>query len=262
MKVEGLPAVVTGGASGLGLAAALLLKQRGAKVTIFDLHEAAGRQVAEYYDMNFVQVDVTSDDGVERAYRGAREVYGPERILVCCAGTGQSMKTISRCENTGELTCQSTSFFDEVVQTNLVGTMRCIHFSALEMAQNDVLNEDGERGVIVCTGSIAAFEGVRGQTAYAASKAAIGAIVLPLARDLGEFGVRAAAIHPGSFDTAMLGPASGTLRKTFAAETPFPHRLGNPSEFGLMVLQVCENPMINGISYRLDGGLRMRGDLI
>lgn len=262
MKIEGLAAVVTGGASGLGLASALALKEKGANVTVFDVHEEAGKRIAEQYGMSFVAVDVRSDDGVERAYQSAREFNGPERILVCCAGTGKATKTVWCNESTGDFECQSTSIFDEVIQINLVGTMRCIHHSALAMAHGDLLNDDGERGVIVCTGSIAAFDGVRGQTAYAASKAGIGAIVLPLARDLGEFGIRAVTIHPGAFDTAMLRSTSQSLRENFAAETPFPNRLGDPSEFGMMVLQACENPMINGTAIRLDGGLRMRGDLV
>ena len=249
-------AIVTGGASGLGAATVRLLAQRGAKVAIFDFNEAPGEALASEVGGVFCRVDVTVDEQVEAGFARARAALGQERVLVNCAGTGVAIKTASRDKKTGEIRHFPTSSFDRIVQINLVGTFRCIARSAAGMLSLDPL-QDGERGVIVNTASVAAEDGQIGQAAYSASKAAVAGMTLPIARDLMGDGIRVNTILPGIFDTPLLQSAPDNVKEALAASVPFPKRLGAPPEFAQLALQMIENGYFNGECVRLDGGIRM-----
>lgn len=249
-------AIVTGGASGLGAATARLLARRGAKVAIFDFNEAQGEALASEVGGVFCRVDVTVDEQVEAGFARARAALGQERVLVNCAGTGVAIKTASRDKKTGEIRHFPTSSFDRIVQINLVGTFRCIARSAAGMLSLDPL-QDGERGVIVNTASVAAEDGQIGQAAYSASKAAVAGMTLPIARDLMGDGIRVNTILPGIFDTPLLQSAPDNVKEALAASVPFPKRLGAPPEFAQLALQMIENGYFNGECVRLDGGIRM-----
>ena len=249
-------AIVTGGASGLGAATVRLLAQRGAKVAIFDFNEAQGEALASEVGGVFCRVDVTVDEQVEAGFARARAALGQERVLVNCAGTGVAIKTASRDKKTGEIRHFPTSSFDRIVQINLVGTFRCIARSAAGMLSLDPL-QDGERGVIVNTASVAAEDGQIGQAAYSASKAAVAGMTLPIARDLMGDGIRVNTILPGIFDTPLLQSAPDNVKEALAASVPFPKRLGAPPEFAQLALQMIENGYFNGECVRLDGGIRM-----
>ncbi len=249
-------AIVTGGASGLGAATVRLLAQRGAKVAIFDFNEAQGEALASEVGGVFCRVDVTVDEQVEAGFARARAAMGQERVLVNCAGTGVAIKTASRDKKTGEIRHFPTSSFDRIVQINLVGTFRCIARSAAGMLSLDPL-QDGERGVIVNTASVAAEDGQIGQAAYSASKAAVAGMTLPIARDLMGDGIRVNTILPGIFDTPLLQSAPDNVKEALAASVPFPKRLGAPPEFAQLALQMIENGYFNGECVRLDGGIRM-----
>ena len=249
-------AIVTGGASGLGAATARLLAKRGARITIFDFNEAQGEALAAELGGMFCKVDVTSEEQVEAGFTKSRNATGQERVLVNCAGTGVAIKTASRDKKTGEIRHFPTGSFERIVQINLVGTFRCIARSAAGMLGLDTL-QDGERGVILNTASVAAEDGQIGQAAYAASKAAVVGMTLPIARDLMGDGIRVNTIMPGIFDTPLLQAAPDPVKEALAASVPFPKRLGIPHEFAMLAVQMIENGYFNGEAVRLDGGIRM-----
>ncbi len=249
-------AVVTGGASGLGAATARLLASKGAKVAIFDMNAEKGEAVASEIGGVFCKVNVTSDDDVDAGFFKAREAHGQERILVNCAGVGNAIKTVKRDKETVEIKEYPTSAFDWVVQINLVGTFRCITKSAAGMLTLDPL-EDGDRGAIVNTASVAAEDGQIGQAAYSASKGGVVGMTLPIARDLMSEAIRVNTILPGIFDTPLLQAAPQNVKDALAASVPFPKRLGMPEEYAKLALTMIETGYFNGEDVRLDGGIRM-----
>jgi NAD(P)-dependent dehydrogenase (short-subunit alcohol dehydrogenase family) len=256
MNLQGCSAVVTGGASGLGAATASALCAQGARVAIFDLNEERGMRLAADLGATFCRVDITDDASVDAGFAAARAVQGQERILVNCAGTGNAVKTASRDKASGVIRHFPTDAFDRIVQINLVGTFRCIAKSAAGMLAMDSL-EDGERGVIVNTASIAAEDGQIGQAAYSASKAGIVGLTLPVARDLMNDGIRVNTIMPGIFDTPLMQGVPPNVRQALADGVPFPKRLGVAEEYASVVLEICRNRYFNGAALRLDGALRM-----
>jgi len=249
-------AVITGGASGLGLATAEMLVGKGAKVAIFDINAEKGIAEAERLGMTFCQVDVTDEDSVLAGFEKARAANGQERILVNCAGAGRAGKIITRDRNTDEVTRYNTEWFNGVVQLNLIGTFRCTAISAEGMATLDPL-EDGERGVITCTASVAAIEGQIGQIAYASAKSGINGMILPAARDMAREGIRINAIMPGLFHTPLFENRPEKAIEALAVQVPFPKRLGHANEYASFVLELIRNRYFNGQSIRLDGAIRM-----
>ena len=250
-------AVVTGGASGLGAATARALTQRGVKVAIFDLQPELGEQIAREIGGLFCEVNVASDDSVAAGFENARAAHGQERILVNCAGVGGgAAKTASRAKEDGSIKMYPLENFERIIAINLLGTFRCIVQSAAGMLTLPPL-EDGERGAIVCTASVAAEDGQIGQVAYAASKAAVVGMTLPIARDLMNEGIRVNTILPGIFDTPLLARAPQNVRDGLAASVPFPKRLGRPQEYAALALTMIECGYFNGEDVRLDGGIRM-----
>jgi len=249
-------AVVTGGASGLGEATARALAAQGVKVAIFDMNAEAGEAVAKSIGGVFCKVNVTSDDEVDAGFVKARAAHGQERILVNCAGTGNAFKTASRDKATGETKHFPLDAFDWLIQINLVGTFRCLAKSAKGMLDLEPLT-DGERGVIVNTGSIAGIDGQPGQAAYSASKGGIIGMTLPIARDLMGDGIRVNTILPGIFNTPLMNAAPEPVKAALAASVPFPKRLGNPPEYASLALEMIRNTYFNGETVRLDGAIRM-----
>ncbi|GFE82061.1 3-hydroxyacyl-CoA dehydrogenase [Steroidobacter agaridevorans] len=256
MKLTGCAAVVTGGASGLGEATARGLAAEGVKVAIFDLNAEKGEAVAAAIGGVFCQVDVRQDASVDAGFAKARAAFGQERILVNCAGLGNAVKTASRDKQTGEIKHFPLDQFERIVQINLIGTFRCIAKSAAGMLQLQPM-DDGERGVIVNTASVAAEDGQIGQAAYASSKAGIVGMTLPVARDLMNEGIRVNTILPGIFDTPLMATMKEPVRQALAASVPFPKRLGAPAEYASLALEICRNSYLNGACFRLDGAIRM-----
>jgi len=249
-------AVITGGASGLGLATARALASLGVKVAIFDMNEARGQEVAAEIGGVFCKVNVTSDADVDAGFAKARAAHGQERILMNCAGIGNAVKTASRDKASGETRHFPLDAFDNVIQVNLVGTFRCIAKSAKGMLDLEPL-ADGERAVIVNTGSVAAFDGQAGQAAYSASKGGVVGMTLPIARDLMGDGIRVNTILPGIFNTPLMNAAPPQVKDALAASVPFPKRLGNAEEYASLALQMITNSYFNGEDVRLDGAIRM-----
>ncbi len=249
-------AVVTGGASGLGEATARALAAQGAKVALFDMNAECGEQVAAEIGGIFCAVNVTSDADVDAGFAKARAAHGQERILVNCAGTGRSVKTASRHKVTGAVKHFPLDLFDQLIQINLIGTFRCTAKSAAGMLDLAPL-DDEERGCIINTASAAAEDGQVGQAGYAASKAGIVGMTLPIARDLMNDGIRVNCILPGIFDTPLMNRAPDAVKDTLAASVPFPKRFGRPEEYAAMVLSLIGNSYMNGEDIRLDGGVRM-----
>jgi NAD(P)-dependent dehydrogenase (short-subunit alcohol dehydrogenase family) len=249
-------AVVTGGASGLGAATSRALAAQGVKVAIFDFNVEKGEAVAKEIGGVFCQADVTSDAEVDAAFAKARAAHGQERILVNCAGTGNAVKTAGRDKNTGQPTHFPLDAFNRIIQINLVGTFRCIAKSAKGMLSLTPL-EDGERGAIVNTASVAAEDGQMGQAAYSASKGGVVGMTLPIARDLMNEGIRVNAILPGIFDTPLLQGAPENVKTALSASVPFPKRLGLPEEYAQLALTMMTNGYFNGEDVRLDGAIRM-----
>jgi NAD(P)-dependent dehydrogenase (short-subunit alcohol dehydrogenase family) len=250
MKFAGQGAIVSGGASGLGQATAEALAAVGVKVTILDVNEAAAAAVARETRGFAIGCDVTDATGVEAAVAAARQQHGPARIAVNCAGIGTAGRIVGR---DGPLLLDA---FRRVIEVNLVGSFNLLRVAAAEMIALDPLAE-GERGIIVSTASVAAYEGQIGQAAYSASKGGIVSLTLPAARELARYGVRVVAIAPGVFETPMVEGLPQNVRDSLAASVPFPSRLGRPAEYAALVLHLCENSMINGEVIRLDGALRM-----
>lgn len=251
-----IAAVVTGGASGLGEATARALAAHGVKVAIFDMNEARGEEVAATIGGVFCKVNVTSDADVDAGFEKARAAHGQERILVNCAGTGNAAKTASRSRETGEIKHFPLDAFNMIIQINLVGTFRCIAKSAAGMLTLPLL-EDGDRGAIVNTASVAAEDGQMGQAAYSASKGGVVGMTLPIARDLASEAIRVNTILPGIFNTPLLQSASQQVKDALAAQVPCPRRLGNPEEYAQLALTMITNGYFNGEDVRLDGAIRM-----
>ena len=257
MKLDStVSAVVTGGASGLGAATARALAAKGVKVAIFDLQEEKGLALAAELGGIFCEVNVTDDASVDAGFAKAREAHGQERILVNCAGTGNAIKTASRSKEDGSIKHFPLDAFNWIIQINLVGTFRCIAKSAAGMMTLDTM-EDGERGAIVNTASVAAEDGQIGQAAYSASKGGVVGMTLPIARDLGNENIRVNTILPGIFDTPLLAGAPQPVRDALGASVLNPKRLGNPAEYANLALCMIENGYFNGEDVRLDGGIRM-----
>ena len=254
--VSTLTAVVTGGASGLGAATARRLAGHGLKVALFDLNAQQGEALARELGGVFCQVDVTSEEQVDAAFAKARAAHGQERVLVNCAGTGNAVKTAGRDKTTGEIKHFPLANFDRIIQINLVGTFRCIAKSTAGMLTLDAL-EDGERGPVVNTASVAAQDGQMGQAAYSASKAGVLGMTLPIARDLMSEGIRVNTILPGIFNTPLLQAAPDNVKAALAASVPFPKRLGKPEEYAQLAELMITNGYFNGESVRLDGAIRM-----
>ena len=256
MKLTGVAAIVTGGASGLGEATARALSAEGVKVALFDLNAERGEQIASEIGGLFCPVNVTDDASVDAGLAAARAVHGQERILVNCAGTLFAAKTASKDKATGESKHFPLDAFERVIQINLIGTFRCIAKSAAGMLSLDPL-DFGERGVIINTASIAAEDGQIGQAVYAASKAGVVGMTLPIARDLAGDGIRVNTILPGVFETPMMAGAPENVREALAAQVPFPKRLGTPSDYASLALEMIRNGYFNGEDVRLDGAVRM-----
>jgi NAD(P)-dependent dehydrogenase (short-subunit alcohol dehydrogenase family) len=250
MKLTGMPAIVSGGASGLGAETARHLAREGAKVAVLDLNIDLARAVAAEIGGQAIACDVTDAKSAEAAIVSAREKHGAARVLVNCAGIGRAKRIVGR---DGPMPLDE---FARVIQVNLVGTFNMMRVAAADMAKLEPL-EDGERGVIVSTASVAAFEGQIGQAAYAASKGGVAALTLPAARELAQFGVRVMAIAPGLFSTPMLQELPPEVQASLAASIPFPRRLGRPDEYARLVLHIVDNSALNGEVIRLDGALRM-----
>lgn len=250
MNIQGLPAVITGGASGLGEGAARLLAEAGAKVTILDVQLDRAEQVAKEIGGLALSCDVTSAEGTESAMNQAREAHGPCAIALNCAGIGTPAKILGK---EGPL---SLDFYSKVIQVNLVGSFNVMRLAADQMQTREP-NEDGERGVIISTASIAAFDGQIGQAAYSASKGGIVAMTLPAARELARYGIRVLAIAPGLFKTPMMEGLPQEAQDSLAATLPFPSRLGKPYEYARLVKEMVENPILNGEVVRIDSALRM-----
>jgi NAD(P)-dependent dehydrogenase (short-subunit alcohol dehydrogenase family) len=250
MDFKDVPAVVTGGASGLGEGSARALAAAGAKVAIFDLNEERGRQIAEELGGIFVRCDVSSAESAEAAFAAAREAHGPCGIAVNCAGIAPAGKIVGK---EGPMPLED---FNKVIQINLVGSFNIMRLAAAEMATREA-NDDGERGVIISTASIAAYEGQIGQVAYSASKGGVVAMTLQAARELARSGIRVNTIAPGIFMTPMMAGFPQEVQDSLAATLPFPQRLGRPEEYGMLVEQIVKNPLLNGETIRLDCALRM-----
>src|SRR5690348_11212170 len=257
MDINGVAAVVTGAASGLGEATARELARRGAKVAIFDRDSARGEQVASDVGGIFCEVDVTSDEKVKAAFEKARAAHGQERILVNCAGVANAAKTVARDKETKAAKFYPMQQFELAIQINLIGTFRCIANAAFGMIDLEPLGADGERGVIINTASVAAEDGQIGQAAYSASKGGVLAMALPIARDLMNDGVRVNTILPGVFKTPMVGMMPANVQEALGAQVPFPKRLGKAEEYAELAAFIVETPYLNAEAIRLDGGIRM-----
>jgi NAD(P)-dependent dehydrogenase (short-subunit alcohol dehydrogenase family) len=253
MKIQDARAVVTGGASGLGNAVAQYVVAKGGKVVILDVQEGPGRAAATALGANasFIRCDVTSEAEVNAAMDGAREKMDGINLLVNCAGVVGAGRVL------GKNGPMAGDFFAKVVHINLIGTFQCDKAAAAIM-QNNTPNADGERGLLVHTSSVAAFEGQIGQVAYSATKAGLAGMTLPIARELARFGIRCVSIAPGIFHTPMMDAMTPELQQSLASQVPFPSRLGKPEEFAQLVGSIFEIPMLNGETIRLDGAIRMQ----
>lgn len=253
MKIQNARAVITGGASGLGHATAHHLVAHGARVVLLDVQEKQGRAAAEALGGNahFVRCDVASETEVGAAMADAAQRLDGLNLLVNCAGVIGAGRVL------GKQGPMSGEFFTRVVHINLIGSFLCDK-AAANLMQHNAPSEDGERGLLVHTSSIAAFEGQIGQAAYSATKAALAGMTLPIARELARFGIRCIAIAPGIFHTPMIDTLSAEVQASLAAQIPFPHRLGKPAEFAQLVAAAFEIPMLNGETIRLDGAVRMQ----
>lgn len=253
MQLENRGVLVTGGASGLGAACVQTLSQAGANVVIADLNSEAGEALARQTGdaALFVKTNVTEEDSMQAAVQAAVEKFGGLHILINCAGIGSAEKVLGK---TGPASLAS---FNRVIAVNLIGTYNAIRLAAAAMAEN-APTESGERGVIINTASVAAFDGQIGQAAYSASKGGIVGMTLPIARELARYGIRVMTIAPGIFDTPLLAGLPEPARLSLGQQVPFPPRLGRPDEYAALARHIIENEMLNGEVIRLDGGLRMQ----
>ncbi len=253
MNVKDCIAVVTGGASGLGEATVRNLASGGGRIAIFDIQADKGEALAKELGDNviFANTDITSEESTQAGIKKAMDAFGGINVAVNCAGVGLAQKILGR---KGPM---SLDHFNKVIQINLVGTVNVIRLAVEQMVKNTP-NEEGEKGVIVNTGSVAATDGQIGQPAYSASKAGVNGMTLPIARECAEYGIRVCTINPGIFDTPMLAGAPENLREALGKMVPFPQRLGRPSEYASLVQHIIENTMLNGEVIRLDGAIRMQ----
>ena len=252
MQMQDVRAIVTGGASGLGLAVVESVIAAGGRATLMDVNEAAGADAVQRLGAGsaFTKVDVTSEGAVDEAVRSAVDAMGGLNLAVNCAGVGWPKRLV------GKEGPMPGEFFRKVIEINLVGTLLVCKAAAAAMQKN-APNAGGERGAIVMTASVAAFDGQIGQVAYSASKGGIVGMTLPMARELAAFGIRVVTIAPGLFLTPMMAALPQDAQESLGRQVPFPPRLGHPSEFAQLVRQVVENPMLNGETIRLDGSIRM-----
>lgn len=254
MDIKNKVAVVTGGASGLGRATVEALAARGAKVMILDRDAQRGEEAAAAIGASvaFTQTDVTDEASVQAVIDATRDAFGAIHLCVNCAGVGSAMKTVGRDNKPHDL-----GVFNTVVQINLIGTFNVTRLAAAVMAENEP-GEDNERGLIVNTASVAAFDGQVGQVAYSATKGAVVGMTLPIARDLASLGIRCNTIAPGIFNTPLMNAAPDKVKMPLIEMTQFPKRLGHPEEYAAMVCHMAENRFLNGETIRLDGGIRMQ----
>ena len=252
MDVNGTVAIVTGGASGLGEATVRTLLGNGAKATILDVDEARGNALADELGNAalFCNTDITDEESVQNALNKTLETFGSIQVTVNCAGISPPAKVI------GKKGPVSLSAFNKVVQINLIGTVNVIRLAGEKMLQNTP-NDDGEKGVVINTASVAAFEGQIGQASYSASKGGIVAMTLPIAREFADYGIRVVTIAPGLFETPLLASIPEKVKEALSQMMPFPKRLGKPDEFARLVMHIVDNPMLNGETIRLDAALRM-----
>lgn len=251
MEIKGMAAVVTGGGSGMGAETARHLAKAGAKVAVLDINKANADAVAKEIGGVAFECDVTSEASAKAALDSAKAAHGPVRILMNCAGIAPGARVV------GKDGPHDLGFFTKVITVNLIGTFNMLRLAATEMSTLDVLNDTGERGVIINTASVAAYEGQIGQAAYSASKGGVVGMTLPAARELARFGVRVVTIAPGLIGTPMLTAMPQEVQDSLIATTLFPKRLGKPEEFSRLALHVVENAMINGETIRLDGAVRL-----
>ncbi len=251
MLLKSHAAIVSGGGSGLGAATARALAKEGAKVAVLDVNEDGARKVAAEIGGTAIRCDVSDGPSAEAAVAKAREAHGPARILVNCAGIGIGVRIVGRHGP------HPLDQFMRVINVNLVGSFNLMRLAAADMQKLEPL-ADGERGVIISTASVAAYEGQIGQAAYAASKGGIVALTLPAAREFAPMGIRVNTIAPGLFATPLMGSLPPEIQQSLGASVPFPQRLGKPEEYAQLVLSIIANPMINGETIRLDGALRMQ----
>ncbi|MCO5059483.1 MAG: 3-hydroxyacyl-CoA dehydrogenase [Rhizobiaceae bacterium] len=250
MNPSGQVAIVTGGGSGLGEATARALAAKGAKVAIFDVGMERAEKVAADLGGLAVKCDVSSAEGAEKAIAEVAEKLGEPRVLINCAGIGIAMKT------TGKDGAHPLDLYEKVIRVNLVGTFNMIRLFAVRCEKTDPL-DGGERGVIVNTASVAAFDGQIGQAAYSSSKGGVVGMTLPVARDLSRAGIRVCTIAPGIFKTPMMAGLPEEAQASLGLQVPFPPRLGDPSEYAALACHIVENQMLNGETIRLDGAIRM-----
>ncbi|MBV1932545.1 MAG: SDR family NAD(P)-dependent oxidoreductase [Porticoccaceae bacterium] len=249
MKIQGLAAVVTGGASGIGAGVVKVLAEAGAKIAILDRNIELAESTAKAVGGIAIACDVANDESIQQAFASAQEINGPARILVNCAGIDTARKIASH--KTG---AHAIGPMQRVVDVNLVGTLACCAHASTAMLDLDVLDEDGERGVLINIASIAAFNAPNGQSVYAASKAGVVGATLPLARDLSRYGIRVMTIAPGLFDTPLAGTMDDKLTGQLLRRALFPQRKGRPDEIGALVQHICENQMLNASTIRIDAG--------
>ena len=250
MNLEGAAALVTGGGGGLGAATARALAARGAKVTVLDANEEQSNAVASEIGGLALFCDVTSSDSATSALAHAREAHGPARVLVNCAGVAPAKRILGR---DGPMDLED---FRRVIDINLIGTFNLTRLAAADMAGLEP-DDEGQRGIIISTASVAAFEGQIGQAAYAASKGGVHALTIVAAREFARSGIRVCTIAPGLFGTPMLLGMPQEVQDSLAAQVPFPSRFGTPEEYARLALSICDNPMLNGETIRLDGAIRM-----
>ena len=251
MDIKGLAAIVTGGGSGMGAETARYLAKAGAKVAVLDINKANVETIAKEIGGVGLECDVSSDASARAAMEAAKRAHGPVRILMNCAGVAPAARVVGK-EGPHDL-----NLFSKVIGVNLIGSFNMLRLAAAEMSTLEPLNDTGERGVIINTASVAAYEGQIGQAAYSASKGGIVGLTLPAARELSRFGIRVVTIAPGLIGTPMLLSMPKEVQDSLVATTLFPKRLGKPEEFARLALHIIENAMINGETIRLDGAVRL-----
>ena len=254
MQLQNKTIFISGGASGLGAACARLFSAAGARAVIADLNNEVGSTLAQELGEQafFIQTNVTDEGSVQQALDSARERFGQIDGVINCAGIGLAEKVLDREGNPSPL-----DHFARVINVNLIGTFNVIRLASVHMSKNEPDPQSGERGVIINTASVAAFDGQIGQAAYSASKGGIVGITLPIARELARYGIRVMTIAPGIFDTPLMNGLPEPARKSLEQQVPFPHRLGRPDEYAALARHIFENEMLNGEVIRLDGGVRM-----
>lgn len=251
MDVKGVAAIVTGGGSGMGAEVARQLAKAGAKVTVLDINKANAEKIAQEIGGLGLECDVTSEASVKDAFNAAKAKHGAARILINCAGIAPGARVVGK-EGPHDL-----ALFSKVINVNLVGSFNALRIAADDMTRLDPVNDDGERGVIINTASVAAFEGQIGQVAYSASKGGVVGLTLPAARDLAQHGIRVCTIAPGIVDTPLLAALGPEVNASLAASVPFPHRLARPDEYARLACMIVEHDYLNGETIRMDGALRM-----